>query len=137
MFGSILKSVFGSGGNFVEAVQNVALEYIQTDKETAEAKTLMIKTLDPNGMMRRQLAKFASQMYRFYLVATVFLIFAYAFIGMGGEVVEATTQASNIKEPIAEAVAAMTELFIPITASWGTIVSASFGVNYANVKAGK
>jgi hypothetical protein len=60
------------------------------------------------------------------------LIFLYAFIGTGGEVVDAAEHANQIREPIAEAVQAMTELFQPITTAWGVIVAASFGVNMTN-----
>ena len=130
-----IKSLFSSG--IVNSVEKVALEYIQTDKESAEAKSLMVKTLDPNGMMRRELSRFASKAYGGYLISTVTLIFLYAFLGSGGEAVGAVDQANAIKEPLAEAVVAMTELFQPITTAWGVIVSASFGVNLTNSVKGK
>jgi hypothetical protein len=109
---------FLSGG-IVNSVEKIALEYIETDKETAEAKSLLVKTLDPNGKMRRDLSRFACRAYGFYLVMTTFLILAHAYgIGDG--------------ESSKEAIDAMTSLFLPITASWGTIVTASFGVNATN-----
>ena len=113
----ILSSLFGSG--IVKSVEKLASEYIQTDLESAEAKALMIKTLDPNGLMRRDLSRFACWAYGFYLVAMVGLSFMVAF-GIGN-VVGAT-----------EAATMMTGLFLPITTSWAAIVSASFGVNAAN-----
>ncbi len=113
----ILASLLGGG--IVKSLENVALEFIDTDKESAEAKALMVKTLDPNGKMRRDLSRFACNAYGFYLVAAVILIFMHSFdIG----------NTENSKT----AMAAMTELFLPITASWATIVSASFGVNGVN-----
>lgn len=109
---------FLSGG-IVNSVEKIALEYIETDKETAEAKSLLVKTLDPNGKMRRDLSRFACRAYGFYLVMTTFLILAHAYgIGDG--------------DSSREAIDAMTSLFLPITASWGTIVTASFGVNATN-----
>ena len=108
------------GGGIVNSVEKVALEYIQTDKETAEAKSLLVQILDPNGKMRRDLSRFASRAYGFYLVTTTFLVFAHAY-GIG--------DGASSKE----AIDAMTGLFLPITGSWAAIVTASFGVNATNV----
>ena len=113
----LIKGLFGSG--IVGSIERIASEAIQTDQETAEAKSLFIKTLDPNGMMRRELSRFACKAYGFYLVATTILAVMHAF---------------GIGDPVGskEAMNAMTELFLPITASWATIVGASFGVNATN-----
>ena len=113
----ILSSLFSSG--IVKSVEKLASEYIQTDLESAEAKALMIKTLDPNGLMRRDLSRFACWAYGFYLVAMVGLSFMVAF-GIGDGV------------GAGKAAQMMTGLFLPITTSWAAIVSASFGVNAAN-----
>ena len=104
--------VFGS-------VERLASEFIETDMESEEAKALMIKTLDPNGLMRRDLSRFACWAYGFYLVAMVGLSFMVAF---------------NIGDVIGakEAAILLGGLFLPITTSWAAIVSASFGVNAAN-----
>jgi len=107
------------GGGVVRSVEKLASEFIQTDLESAEAKALMIKTLDPNGLMRRDLSRFACWAYGFYLVAMVGLSFMVAF-GVGNVV------------GASEAATMMTGLFLPITTSWAAIVSASFGVNAAN-----
>jgi hypothetical protein len=112
-----IKGLFGSG--IVGSIERLASEAIETDMESAEAKSLWIKTLDPNGIMRRELSRFACKAYGFYLVMTTFLILAHAYgIGDG--------------DSSKEAIDAMTGLFLPITASWGTIVTASFGVNATN-----
>ena len=113
----LLSSLFSSG--IVKSVEKLTSEFIQTDLESAEAKALMIKTLDPNGLMRRDLSRFACWAYGFYLVAMVGLSFMVAF-GLGNVV--GATQAAEM----------MTGLFLPITTSWAAIVSASFGVNAAN-----
>ena len=113
----LITSLFSSGT--VGAVERIATEFIETDKESAEAKAVMVKALDPNGAMRRELSAFASKAYGFYLIATSLLIIMH-FFGIGD------TTASK------EAMTAMTELFTPITASWGAIVTASFGVNGVN-----
>jgi hypothetical protein len=109
--------IFGSG--IVGSIERVALEAIDTDKESAEAKALFVKTLDPNGAMRRELSRFACIAYGWYLVATTVLIILHSF-GIGDA------------EGSKQAIDAMTDLFLPITTAWGTIVSASFGVNAAN-----
>lgn len=117
MFKGLFK-IFGGSG-IVGSIERIASEAIQTDTETAEAKALFVKTLDPNGMMRRDLSKFACTAYGFYLVATTALVIMHSF-GWG--------EPTNSKE----AIDAMTALFMPITTAWGTIVAASFGVNATN-----
>ena len=42
----------------------------------------MVKTLDPNGKMRRDLSKFACIMYAIYLVPTMILVLTTSF-GIG------------------------------------------------------
>ena len=116
MFG-FLSGLFKSG--VVGSIERLASEAIETDMESAEAKSLFIKTLDPNGKMRRDLSRFACTAYGFYLVSMVTLIVMH-FFSIGD------ISASK------EAMGAMTDLFTPITASWGAIVSASFGVNGVN-----
>ena len=111
------SKLFGSG--VVGSIERIASEVIETDKETAETKALWIKTLDPNGMMRRQLSQFSCTAYGFYLVVTSGLIMIHSF-GWGDP--------TGSKE----AMVAMSDLFIPITTAWGTIVTASFGVNATN-----
>ena len=131
-------SIFSTG--VMGTVERVALEAIETGKEKAEASALFIKTLDPNGIMRRELSRFACKAYGFYLVATVLLIFFYAGFGFfyaDSTNAETLQLITTRKEIIGDSIRAITELFLPITTAWGTIVSASFGVNYANVKAGK
>ena len=110
---------FLSGG-VISSVERLASEFIETDMESAEAKALMVKTLDPNGLMRRKLSTFACWAYGFYLVTTVILIFIHSFAD-----VKMATQSM-------QAITAMTELFLPITGSWAAIVTASFGVNATN-----
>lgn len=112
-----LGKLFGSG--IIGSVERIASEAIETEKESAEAKALFIKTLDPNGAMRRDLSKFSCTAYGFYLIATTILIVMHSF---------------SLGDPVQskEAVEAMTNLFTPITTAWGTIVTASFGVNATN-----
>ena len=118
----LLKGIFSSGA--IGAIERIASEAIETDKESAEAKALFVKTLDPNGMMRRQLSRFASVAYGFYLVCTTLLIVCHSF-GLGDP------QNSQME------IDAITELFVPITTAWGGIVGASFGVNGMNSAKGK
>lgn len=117
-----ILSVF-TGGAF-NSIEKIALEYIDTDKETAEAKSMLVKVLDPNGKMRRDLSRFASIAYAFYLVNAVILMYMVAFnIG--------DSDGAN------KAASMITDLFLPITTSWAAIVSASFGVNGLNSSKGK
>jgi hypothetical protein len=106
-------------GGAVGAIERIASEAIETDKESAEAKALFVKTLDPNGKMRRDLSKFACLAYGFYLLAMVVLSFMVAFnVGDTAGAGKAATM--------------MQDLFLPITTAWGGIVGASFGVNGVN-----
>ena len=102
-----------------KVVGEISKEWIDTPLEKAQAFNLKLKTLDPNGIMRRELARFASIAYAYYLFVTSILVLMMAF-GIGDA------------EGAEKAVEAMTDLFLPITASWTTIVSASFGVNVSN-----
>lgn len=107
------------GGGIVGAIENVAMEMIETDKESAEAKAVLIKTLDPNGIMRRDISSTVRNLYSVYILLAMTLLLAQAF-GVG--------------EPaqVALAVNNITDLFVPITAMFSAIVGASFGVNGLN-----
>lgn len=109
-----------------KVVSNVANELIDTDQEKAEAsktlaeaKSMGLKTIDPNGQMRRELARFASIAFGFYLVNCVILSYMVAF-GIGDTIGAET------------ALTSLTDLFMPVLGSWTAIVSASFGVNVSN-----
>ncbi len=111
-------------GGIVGSIERVALEAIETDIETAEAKSMLVKVLDPNGKMRRDVSRFANKAYGSYLAVSLVLILAHAF---------------GLTDPAQsrEAIDAIKELFLPITTAWGAIVGASFGVNAANTVKGK
>lgn len=128
MLGQILGFFTGGG---MGSVERIASEFIETDKETAEAKSLFVKTLDPNGKMRRDLSTFACRAYGFYLITTVILIFMSVW-GVGGDTCSTTEVVESCRANADIAAERMTALFLPITASWATIVSASFGVNATN-----
>lgn len=117
----IISDIFG--GSAVKSIESIATEWIETDIEQAEAKTLMIKSLDPNGMMRRDFGKRVANLYTIYLI-TALVLLTLEFFGLKGDSV-----------PIATA--KITELFGPITALFGAIVTASFGVNGMNSYKGK
>lgn len=112
-----LTSLFSGG--LVGSIERLGSEWIETNQEKAEAQALMVKTLDPNGKMRRDLSRFACAAYGFYLVAMVLLSFMVAF--NVGDTAGAETAASM-----------MQDLFMPITTAWAGIVGASFGVNGVN-----
>jgi len=116
-----ILSWFSSGA--VKSIENIASEWIETNMEEAEAKVLMVKTLDPNGLMRRDLSSRVTSLYTLYIVTALILLICESF-GVGDPV------------QIAAATTKVTDLFVPITTLFGVIVSASFGVNYANTKQG-
>ena len=131
---SAIKNIF-SGGGIVKSIENIATEWIETDMETAEAKAVMVKALDPNGKMRRDISKTVSQMYKFYLISTAVMIFIELIYVM--VVGDSLTKDNHVLVALSNATSKMTELFIPITTLFGVIVSASFGVNYINTKSGQ
>lgn len=112
-----------TGGMF-KSIESIAKEFIETDMESAESKALMVKTLDPNGLMRRDLSNRVTSLYTLYIITALVLLICESF-GYGDA------------EAIAVATTKVTELFVPITTLFGLIVSASFGVNYANTKQNK
>jgi hypothetical protein len=114
---------FLTGGAF-KTIEAIALEWIDTDKESAEAKVLKLKALDPNGKMRRDQSTMLLRLYAGYFTIMGLLI-VLEFFGLG----EATQMAT--------ATGKLKELFTPITTLVGIIISASFGVNYANTKQNK
>lgn len=130
----LLKSFFTSGA--VGAVERIASEAIETDMESAEAKALFIKALDPNGKMRRDLSRFACVAYGFYLVITSLLLLMAAF-GAGGDLCNAVNGVDVCIARAQLAAETMTTLFLPITGAWSAIVAASFGVNATNTIKGK
>ena len=101
------------------SIEKIAAEAIDTDKETAEAKSLFVKTLDPNGLMRRDISGKVIGLYIYYIVSMSIMLFMQS-MGIGD--VEGLEQATD----------SFTELFGPITAMTGAIVTASFGVNGIN-----
>ncbi|MFW0778468.1 MAG: hypothetical protein ACN2B6_12205 [Rickettsiales bacterium] len=129
----LIKSLF-SGSGVVKSIESIASEYIQTDLETAEAKTLMIKTLDPNVMMRRELSRSVTKLYTIYVLTTAILLIGESF-GVGSGVIDPATGKEVLS--VSLATSKLTDLFTPITTLFGVIVSASFGVNCANTIGGK
>ena len=120
-----IASLFGGGT--VKAIENIASEWIETDLEKAEAKTLMLKTLDPNGLMRRNQSDRILTLYTIYILSMLVMLIAEAF-GLG------PTNGEQLAVSIATE--KVVELFLPITSMVGVIISASFGVNYQNSKRG-
>ena len=69
---AVLGKIFTSGA--IGSIERLASEAIETEKESAEAKALFIKTLDPNGMMRRQISATVSALYSIYILTMLILI---------------------------------------------------------------
>ncbi len=119
---SSIANIFTGGA--VKAIENIATEFITTDMESAEAKALMVKTLDPNGLMRRDISSKVSTAYMVYLFITMMLVLCQSF-DIGNAV------------QITLAIKSLTDLFVPITSMFTAIVAASFGVNGINSHKGK
>ena len=111
--------MFGLGDGIAKSIESIAKEWIETDGEKAEAKALMVKTLDPNGIMRRGISQKVSWAYMIYLGVAAILILLQAFdIGNSAQMILALDN--------------LTAHFVPITTMFSAIVGASFGVNGMN-----
>jgi len=111
-------------GSVMKSVENIATELIETDKESAEAKAILYKSIDPNGRMRLDISTKVTNMYITYVLLTLVLVLSQSF-DIGNQ------------EHIGIAIKSLTELFTPLTTLFGIIVSASFGVNGINSYKGK
>lgn len=118
-------------GGLFESIEGIATEWIETNVEKAEAQAILMKAMDPNGRMRRVVTQFTCLAYGWYLVFTTVLILMTAW-GVGGEVCTTLETVTNCELAAERAAALMTSLFLPITTAFGTIVTASFGVNGVN-----
>lgn len=127
------KALFSDGGGIVSSIERVASEMIETDMETEQAKAVRIKALDPNGAMRRAISINIGNLFKLYVLITVLMIGGEFIIGA----ILAFNQVPNVAElmnVLATATGKIKDLFTPICTLYGLIVSASFGVNYANVR---
>ena len=107
------------GGDIMDSITKIATEFIDTPEEKEKARSLMVKTLDPNGLMRRQISSTVSKLYVVYMLIVMVLVLMQSF-GIG--------DATGVEKAINN----LTDLFVPITTSFTAIVGASFGVNGIN-----
>ena len=78
LMGFIAK-LFG-GSDIVGAIERVALEAIDTPAEERRGQTHYgLRTLDPNGIMRRNLSSFACRAYGWYLAVSLVLYLSSRF----------------------------------------------------------
>ena len=118
------------GGGIFDTIAKLGSEWIDTDKESAEAKAVMVKALDPNGAMRVRITTTICSLYTVYIALAVMLIMAQA-LNLGPAIMVAGEQVRSVDM----AMDSIKELFMPITTLFGAITSASFGVNVMNVNA--
>lgn len=114
-------------GGVTDTIGDIAKEWIETNKEKAEAQAVMIKALDPNGKMRRDIAMTICRLYTVYVILTVILILFQSFdvstiVQLGSESHRSVDLAAN----------SLKDLFTPITTLFTVITTASFGVNGMN-----
>ncbi|MDP2610038.1 MULTISPECIES: hypothetical protein [unclassified Oceanobacter] len=110
-----------------KSIEAVATEWIETDTEKAEARAVMVKALDPNGKMRRDIARTVSRLFQLYVVLMVVLVIAQALD------VSTTVMVDGVEvRSVDIAVESLADLFMPIVGLFGTITTASFGVNAVN-----
>lgn len=130
---SLIAKLFS--GPALSTIESISKEWIETDKESAEAKAVMVKALDKNGKMRRDQSNNVGGMYKFYLISTAIMILIELVYSM--YIGDSLLKDDYVLVALDNATTKMTGLFVPITTLYGAIVTASFGVNYANVKQNK
>tara|TARA_R110000824_G_scaffold91480_3_gene222659 strand:+ start:3181 stop:3540 length:360 start_codon:yes stop_codon:yes gene_type:complete len=106
-------------GGLFGSIESITKELIDTPLELAQAQVLKIKAIDPSGQMRREITTSTMHLYKIYIYVMLVLLLLSSF-NIGD-----TTQ-------ILGAINSMKELFLPITTAFGTIMTASFGVNGMN-----
>lgn len=112
----------------VSSVERVASELIETSKEEAESKAIILKAADPNGIMRREISRKILNLYSLYIIVMLVLL-SFEFFNL--------VPAGTTVEKMKSATEKLVDLFAPITTMVGMIIGASFGVNWQNVKNGK
>lgn len=115
----MLTAVLGVLGLLKDPVTKASEKWFETAKDKAEATSLYLKAIDPNGKMRREITKTTMRLYSTYVYVMLVLLLSQSF------------DVGNAKQ-IATAVTNMKDLFLPITTAFGTIMTASFGVNGVN-----
>jgi hypothetical protein len=118
-------------GGITKSIENIATEWIETDKDRAEAKTLMIRALDPNGKMRRDISLMVCNAYMIYLFIGALLVFM-QMMGFGSDIIVEGKKYNSV----AYGVETVKALFADISTAFGVIVASSFGVNLTNVMKG-
>lgn len=106
-------------GGLFSSIEGVTKELIDTPLELAEAQAIKLKAIDPNGKMRRDISSGTLHLYKLYVYVMLALLLSQSF-NLGD-----STQITN-------AIASMVDLFLPITTAFGTIMTATFGVNGVN-----
>ena len=111
-------------GGLFSTIEGITKELVDTPLELAQAQAIKLKAIDPNGKMRREITSGTMHLYKIYIYTMLVLLLAQSF---------------NIGSPeqVLSAVNSMKELFLPITTAFGTIMTATFGVNAVNSSKGK
>lgn len=106
-------------GGLFSSIEGITKELIDTPLEKAQAQAIKLKAIDPNGKMRREISSGTMHLYKVYVYVMLVLLLSQSFeIGSA--------------EQITKAISSMVDLFLPITAAFGTIMTATFGINASN-----
>lgn len=110
-------------GGLFGTIEGITKELINTPLELAQAQAIKLKAMDPNGKMRREITAATMHLYKLYVYTMLLLLISQAF------------NIGNAEE-VSKAIISMKELFLPITTAFGTIMTATFGVNAVNSNKG-
>ena len=121
----MIKKLFNIG--LGKSLENVAKEWIKKDTNKLKAQSVIIKALDPNGIMRRQLSIVVCRLYSIYIILALLLIILQAF-NIGPIVAVDDTEVKAVSIALKNVI----KLFTPISTAFGVIITASFGVNLTN-----
>jgi len=106
-------------GGLFGSIEGITKELVDTPLEKAQAQAIKLKAIDPNGKMRREISSGTMQLYKLYVYVMLVLLLSQSF---------------NLGDPeqVKTAIGNMVDLFLPITTAFGTIMTATFGVNATN-----
>ena len=124
----LLKNLFGMGtADTFKALTGLVDETFTSKEEKAEIKIQLLKAVDPNGQMRRQISGIVGVTWLFYNIALFVLVLCEAF-ALSPEVMHN----GQMTLAVSIAVQRIADLYLPVTTLFGSIVGVSFGVNGIN-----
>ena len=117
-------------GGVAKDIAKITDTLVTTDEERANARALILKAIDPNGIMRRQISFVVCLLYFIYNMTIFILTLCYAL--NFGTIAIVEGKEINL---LHNAILSLTDMYQSISTIFGIIVAASFAVNGVNAYA--